>query len=363
MLTNDLSGLGMLTGAASRSITAENPNGAIGGGGRATTGPGASSARELGVGWKVSPCYDMAGGETLRVADIDGPGRITHIWITCDQDWWRRLVLRVWWDEADEPAIEVPLGDFFGQGWSRYSPLVSIPVAVNPNGGLNCFWSMPFGRHARIELQNLSEEGVRVFYQVDYEVGELSQPPAYLHATWRRSRPTEPGGPHEILPKVTGAGHYAGTYLAWSPGADGWWGEGEVKFFLDEDDDYPTICGTGTEDYFGGAWNFDVPGSGYQRFCTPYMGMPEVDTGDGLYRVRPRFGMYRWHVPDPIRFRSGVRATVQALGWDSRGRYLAAQDEIASTALYYLDKPNGLTRVEHEIDDLAVFLGSGVSSR
>ena len=115
-------------------------------------------------------------------------------------------------------------------------------------------------------------------------------------------------------------------------------GEGELKVYLDGDD-YPTICGTGTEDYFGGAWNFDVPGQGYTEYTTPYLGMPQVIRPDGLYQSQQRFGLYRWHVPDPIHFANDLRVEIQALGWQSGGRYLPLHDDIASTALFYLDRP------------------------
>jgi hypothetical protein len=118
--------------------------------------------------------------------------------------------------------------------------------------------------------------------------------------------------------------------------SSGWWGEGEIKFYLDGDEAFPTICGTGTEDYFGGAWNFDVPGQGYTPFSTPFLGLPQVLRPDGLYRSQQRFGMYRWHVMDPVRFESDLRVTIQALGWPSGRRYLPLQDDIASTAFYHL---------------------------
>src|SRR5699024_8851968 len=119
--------------------------------------------------------------------------------------------------------------------------------------------------------------------------------------------------------------------------------EGEIKFYMDEDEPdggFPTIAGTGTEDYFGGAWNFDVPGEGYTAFSTPYLGMPQVIRPDGLYVSQQRFGMYRWHVADPIHFATRLsRVDIQALGWKSAGRYLPLRDDIASVALFYLDRP------------------------
>jgi hypothetical protein len=121
---------------------------------------------------------------------------------------------------------------------------------------------------------------------------------------------------------------------------NGWWGEGEIKFYMDDDQDYPTICGTGTEDYFGGAWNFEHPKGQYGAFSSPYSGLPQVILPDGLYKSQQRFGMYRWHITDPIRFQKRLRVTIQALGWRPNGRYLPLQDDIASTAFWYQSEPH-----------------------
>jgi hypothetical protein len=140
---------------------------------------------------------------------------------------------------------------------------------------------------------------------------------------------------------VNGWGHYVGTYLAWGVHNTGWWGEGEIKFFMDGDTAFPTICGTGTEDYFCGSYNFENPETRqYQVFTTPYTGMPQVLKPDGVYRSQQRFGMYRWHVPDPIRFETDLRVTIQALGWRGDGRYLPLQDDIASVAYWYQAEPH-----------------------
>jgi hypothetical protein len=159
---------------------------------------------------------------------------------------------------------------------------------------------------------------------------------------------------HTLLSGVRGPGHYVGSYLAWGVNSNGWWGEGEIKFYLDGDREHPTICGTGTEDYFGGAWNFDVPGRGYTAYSTPYLGLPQIIRPDGLYRSQQRFGMYRWHLPDPIRFTDELRVTIQALGWRSGGRYLPLCDDIASTAWWYQRDPDGLAGPELTADELEV---------
>ncbi|MBM7789039.1 glycoside hydrolase family 172 protein [Tenggerimyces flavus] len=335
------SGLGdlwRLSSSVTRSISAENPTGEKGKGGAATEGTGAKAARDLGLGWKVSPSIHIESGEVATLADIQGAGGIQHIWLTTHTNNWRKLVLRFYWDGDTSPAVEVPVGDFFGQGWGKFAQLSSLPVAVNPHGGFNCYWPMPFKSGARITLENLSDDQMTVYFQVDYALSEgasSTEDVAYFHAQWRRSNQLQYKDVHTILDGVSGSGHYVGTYLAWGVNSSGWWGEGEIKYFLDGDDEFPTICGTGTEDYFGGAWNFDVPGNGYTEFSTPFLGLHQVLRPDGLYQSQQRFGMYRWHVLDPIRFGSDLKVTIQALGWRNDGRYLPLQDDIASTAFWY----------------------------
>jgi hypothetical protein len=310
----------------------------------------------------VSPSIEIPAGATADLARIAGAGRITHLWMTTAPENWRRLLLRAFWDGAGDPAIETPVGDFFGQGWGRFAQLTSQMVAVNPHGGLNAYWPMPFTGGAHLTLENLADVPVVVYYQVTYELGaEVEEEAARagrLHAQWRRSNPLTAGTTHTILDDVRGRGHYAGTYLAWGVNSRGWWGEGELKFYLDGDaataEPYPTIAGTGTEDYVGGAWNFDVPGQGYTTYSTPYLGLHQVIRPDGLYASQQRFGMYRWHVPDPIRFATDLTVDVQALGWRSGGRYLARHDDIASTAFFYLDAPATNRPPAPTADDLEV---------
>lgn len=331
----DLSNVWRLSGAETRSISAENMTGEKGQGARATEGTGAQASRDLGLGWKVSPSIQLAPGQTATLADVTGSGAIQHIWITTHYKNWRRLLLRTYWDDDARPAVEVPLGDFFCNGWGEFSQVSSLPIAVNPNGGFNSYWEMPFRRRARITLESLSPEDAVVYYQVTYALTDVPDDAAYFHARWRRSNPLPYQEVHPILDGVEGSGQYVGTYLAWGVNNNGWWGEGEIKFYLDGDSEYPTICGTGTEDYFGGAWNFDVPGQGYTAFSTPYLGLNQIIRPDGLYRSQQRFGMYRWHVRDAIRFKENLRVTIQALGWRSGRRYLPLQDDIASTAYWY----------------------------
>jgi hypothetical protein len=332
--------------SVSRSISAENPTGDKGAGARATEGTGASAARELGRGWKVSPSIDLPAGTTATLADIEGSGVIQHLWLTTDPSNLRGLLLRMYWDDLADtaPSVAVPLGDFFCTGWPGSLALIdSRMVVVAPAGGLNCFWPMPFRRRARITLENTLDRGVPVYYQVSYALRALPDHAAHLHAQWRRSNPVGEPAVHTLLTGVSGRGRYVGTYLALEPGHSGWWGEGEFKFYLDGDDEFPTICGTGTEDYFGGAWNFDVPGDGYTAFASNYLGFHQVIRPDGLYRSQTRFGMYRWHVPDPVHFRTGLRATIQDLGWRPDRKYLQRSDDVATLAYWYSDEPGGLS--------------------
>jgi hypothetical protein len=326
----------------SRAITAENPTGARGAGARATEGTGAKAARDLGLGWKVSPSRVIAAGERADLAEIKGAGVIRHLWLTMRPEAWRTLVLRITWeDDEGDPAVALPVGDLFCQGWAEFAPLMSEPIVVAPYGGLNCYFPMPFRRSARLSLENMSAVDQVVYYQVDYSLCEVPPDMGYFHAHWERSNPVAAGQVHTILEGAAGRGSYVGTYMAIGINGPGWWGEGEVKFYLDGEAD-PTICGTGTEDYFGGAWDFDVPGQGYSTYMSNYLGVHQLIKPDGLYRAQTRFGMYRWHLPDPISFETELRVTIQDLGWRSDGRYLARSDDIATVAYWYAEAPTGV---------------------
>jgi hypothetical protein len=332
-----LADLSRLSRARTRSISPENPTGEPGRGGTATEGMGAHAARDLGQGWKISPCVQIGPGETIELATIDGPGAIHSMWFT-GRNLRRNVILRAYWDEQPHPSIECPLTDFFTAGWGPFAQNSSLPVAVNPNNGLNCFWEMPFRKTARLTVENRSAEPAVCFYQVNYSLEEISMDAAYFHAQFRRNNPLPYKDVYAVLDGVRGAGHYVGTYLAVGVTNSGWWGEGEIKFFLDGDAEFPTICGTGTEDYFGGAYDWDVEGQ-YVTYTTPFVGMHQVLRPDGLYRSQMRFGMYRWHIPDPIRFQTDVRVTLQALGWRGDGRYLPLQCDMASVAYWYQSLP------------------------
>lgn len=336
----NLGNLSRLSAARTRSISPENFTGEKGQGGRATEGTGANCARDLGVGWKISPSISIGAGETRTLADIADSGAIQQIWMT-PTGHWRYAILRIYWDDQDQPSVECPVGDFFACGWQRYAQVSSLPVCVNPGSAFNCYWEMPFRRRCRITLTNIANDAMVLYYQINYTLTEVPEDCAYFHAQFRRVNPLPYKRDFTILDNVSGQGQYVGTYMAWGVNSTGWWGEGEIKFFMDGDSEFPTVCGTGTEDYFCGSYNFDVgkENGGYREFTTPYAGLPQVIRPDGLYQSQTRFGLYRWHIMDPIRFSSDLKVTMQALGWRSGGRYLPLQDDIASVAFWYQTLP------------------------
>ncbi len=348
-LDMNLGTLSRLSNARTRSISPENYNGAKGRGGMAD--PKADSgkrnvanawypAKDLGQGWKVNPFIEVKAGETFTIAEIEGPGALQHIWMT-PTGIWRFSILRFYWDDEKEPSIEVPAGDFFAMGWGEYAPVNSLPVTVNPGSAFNCYWKMPFRKKCRITLQNInSRDAMRLYYQIDYTLTEVGEDEAYFHAQFRRTSPTT-NSLYTVLEGVKGKGQYVGTYLAWGVTNGGWWGEGEIKFFMDGDTQFPTINGTGTEDYFCGSYNFENPRTHqYEAFSTAYTGLPQVLRPDGLYRSQQCFGLYRWHIMDPIRFDKDLRVTIQDLGWRFDGRYLAQKSNIASVAYWYQQEPH-----------------------
>jgi len=339
-LDNRLSSLYRLSNARTLSISPENPTGEKGKGGAATEGTGAKAARELGQGWKISPSVDIASGVTYTVAEISGSGAIQHIWMTPTGNW-RFSILRMYWDEEKTPSVEVPLGDFFAMGWGKYARISSLAVCVNPGSAFNSYWPMPFRHKARITLENLDEKAMTLFYQVDYALSPVPADAAYFRAQFRRVNPLPYKQAYTIVEGIKGKGQYVGTYMAWGVHNNGWWGEGEIKFYLDGDREFPTINGTGTEDYFNGSYDFENPERHqYEEFTSPYSGLVQVLKPDGLYQSQQRFGLYRWHIPDPIRFASDLRVTIQALGWRGGGTYLPLTDDISSVAFWYQTEPH-----------------------
>ncbi|PYQ00838.1 MAG: hypothetical protein DMF82_20950 [Acidobacteria bacterium] len=337
----DLSNLYRLSKARTRSISPENFTGEKGKGGMAVEGTGKNAARDLGQKWKVSPSVKIEPRATFTLAQIDGPGAIQHIWMTPTGNW-RFSILRFYWDGETTPSVEVPVGDFFASVPGRYAQISSLPVAVNPGSAFNSYWVMPFRKSARITLENLDESPMTLYYQVTYTLTDVPSDAGYFHAQFRRASPLAYKQDYVILDGVRGQGQYVGTHLLWGVRSNGWWGEGEVKFFMDGDTEFPTIAGTGTEDYFCGSYDFENPlTKQYQEFTTPYSGLPLVTRPDGLYQSQQRFSLYRWHIADPVRFERDLKVTIQALGWRSGGRYLPLQDDIASVAYWYQQEPHG----------------------
>ncbi len=353
-LNTNLSNLYRTSNAKTRSISPENFTGEKGKGGMAKLGEGAASheARELGQGWKVSPYIVIEPGQTYTLAEMEGPGCIQHIWMT-PTGTWRFYIFRIYWDDEKEPSVEVPVGDFFGMGWGEYAHLNSLAMCVNPGRAFNSYWQMPFRKKCKITMENIDVKPTRLYYQIDYALAEVPEDAAYFHAQFRRPRPDRDKEAYTIIDNIKGKGQYVGTYMAWQVNNDGWWGEGEIKFYMDGDKQFPTICGTGTEDYFCGSYNFDVKGQ-YTEFSTPYAGLHQVIRPDGTYKANTRFGLYRWHITDPVRFEKDLKITMQDLGWRSEGRYLRQESDIASVAYWYQTEPHHPFPPLPKKDDLEV---------
>ena len=337
-----------------RSISAENLTGEPGKGGMATEGYTSNAARELGQGWKVAPFLNLPGNKETALAEITGPGMIRHMWmVPLDGQDLRRFILRIYWDGCEKPAVETLLGDFFASPNLEYWQINSLLVCRNPKTGFNCYFEMPFRRSCRVTMENLNQEDKGLAYQIDYELREIPDDSLYFHAQFRRENPLPYKQVFTILDTVKGKGCYLGVAMLWGITNNGWWGEGEIKFFMDGDSAFPTICGTGTEDYFCGSYDFDLGGA-YQDFSSPYTGFYHWKT-DRLYNMCNRFTMYRWHVQDPVYFEKDLRVTIQALGWRSGGRYMPLQSaDISSVAFFYLDSPRADSRPLPDADGLEI---------
>jgi hypothetical protein len=342
-----LGSLPLLSNAVTRSISAENPTGQKGMGAMSSEGTGAYNARDLGVGWKVSPSIFIEPGEEHVLGFIEGSGAIQSMWFggCISRDW----IIRIYWDGLEHPSVECPLTDFFATGWTNnengrhvagpFFQLNSLPVSINPNNSLNCFWEMPFKKSAKITFENIAPARRVVYYQINYTLTEVPDNAAYFHAQFRQAKHLPYKEVFTIADGIKGKGHYVGTALSVGLNSAGnWWGEGEIKFYIDGDEEYPTICGTGTEDYFGGSYDWEVDGE-YVTYTTPFMGMYAVRQPNRLYNIQQRFSMYRWHIMDPIRFDQDLRITLQDLGWRNDGRYLPRRDDFASVAYWYQELP------------------------
>ncbi|MBN2138911.1 MAG: DUF2961 domain-containing protein [Sedimentisphaerales bacterium] len=310
------------TGLVSRSVSFENPTGEPGQGGKASS--------NLGVGRKGSPSRTMKPGDVQQLCDIDGPGTIRHIWVTTPRDPanLRSLILRVWWDGQEHPSIECPIGDFMGIGHGRVMAHQTAVHSVGANAGMNIFLPMPFTRHAKITITNEAEASAKpvpLFYQIDYTIGDKHpKDVGRLHVLFRRENPTTLKQDFELLPKRSSKGRFIGSLIGirnLHPGQ--WWGEGEIKVYMDGDTDLPTICGTGSEDYVGLSW-------GIQQ--TPFL-------FNGCSLDQNNFiTMHRWHLPDPIAWQEECRITIQQIAW--KGGLAETQDDWSAATFWYEPVPS-----------------------
>jgi hypothetical protein len=279
-------------------------------------------------------------GQTLTIADIRGRGRITHMWMTIaaqSPDHLRELVIRMTWDDASRPAVETPIGDFFAQGPMKYVEYHSAPVSVGGQMALNCYWPMPFERHAVITVTNEGPRRVNAFYyNLDYRIDKKrpKEPTRYFHTQWRAYLPA-PVGKDLTVCETKGSGHFVGTVLNVLANSNGWWGEGDDNFYVDGAD-RPVLSGTGSEDYFCGAWDFA------RTFQTPYFGVTFYDNPEkGGERRGIHNTVYRWHIQDPVPFERSLLFTLEhgRAGYDRDRKPLTNSYTILS--LYYLDHPQG----------------------
>jgi hypothetical protein len=338
---NSLGSLPLLGGARTRSVSPENPTGEKGKGGMAVPNPQdpdlpfSAASVDLGRGWKVRPFIKPKAGETVTIMDVKGPGVIQHMWMASEPDWrgnGRATILRFYWDDETTPSIEVPLSDFHAVGHEIFAPVNSAAIVVNAKSALNCYWPMPFAKRARITLTNDRDKDMSLFtYQITYAETEVPKNAGYFHAQWRRTTTTRQNPQHTIVDGIKGAGRYAGTFLSYTQLGDNWWGEGEMKFFMDGDTEFPTICGTGTEDYFGASYGFP------ENYSTPYLGNTLKHAGKN---GPPKWSLYRWHILDPIEFQKDLKVTLQTLGWWPTRRYQPLADDIASVAYWYQKEPH-----------------------
>ena len=284
----------------SRAITFENTSGARGAGGRARGGR------------KGAAFQTIAPGERVPLADIDGPGTVRHIWMTfppARPHVMRALTLDVYYDGLEQPSISVPCVDFFGVAHGRPVAFDSALMSVHEGRGFNSYIPMPFRKRMLMVLTNHSDRALPLFYQVDYTLGPLDEDAGYLHASFRRENPTVMQRDFIIAEGLRGPGRFLGCNVGVRVLDEGtWYGEGEVKVYRDGDDQYPTICGTGLEDYVGSAW-------GMGGHTALFAGVPLVVQESDAQRQPDFVSFYRWHVPDPIIFEREMRVTLQQIGY------------------------------------------------
>ncbi len=307
------------TGLVSRSICFENPTGAPGQGGKA--------ASKLGVGRKGAPSISLKAGQEVQLCDIEGPGTIRHIWMTTRRDALnlRSLVIRAWWDGQEHPSIECPISDFMGFAHGKVMPYYSAVHSLGKNAGMNIWLPMPFAKRAKITLTNEGEKNVPLYYQIDYTIADKHPDDVgRLHVLFRRENPTTMKKDFVMLPQRKNKGRFMGAIIGvrnLTPGQ--WWGEGEIKIYMDGDTDFPTICGTGSEDYVCLSY-------GMQQ--TPYL-------YNGCSLNENNFvSMYRWHLPDPISWRKECRITIQQIAW--KKGLAETQDDWSCATFWYEPVPS-----------------------
>lgn len=282
----------------------------------------------------------VAPGETLALLDEAGPGEITHIWVTIasrERYHLKKIVLRMYWDGEASPSVEAPIGDFFGLGLGQSFLYESIPLSVGGDRALNCFLPMPFQKHARITVTNEGQERVNSFYwNIDMKAYRTALPNEtfYFHAQYHQATPNKAlpnnklnldGKDNYVWMEATGRGHFVGVTMSVLQNADGWWGEGDDMFFIDGEK-LPSINGTGSEDYFLGAWDFGGKQFSYGLYGAPVVG-PELEGA--------RWSVYRFHLDAPIPFSSSIRATIEHGHANDRG------DNFYSVAYWYQAEPHG----------------------
>jgi hypothetical protein len=298
------------TSLDSRAVTFENVTGERGAGGQAHGGR------------KGAPSRSVGAGETVELCDLAGPGTVRHIWCTVPPaapDVMRALALEVFYDGAPEPSVSVPLLDFFGLPLGRPVAYASALTSAHEGRGFNAYFPMPFRERMRATFTNSSPRPVMLYYQVDYTLGPVASDAGMLHVAFRRENPTTMRRDFAIVDELRGPGRFLGCAIGVRPiDAGSWYGEGEVKVYRDGDDEYPTICGTGLEDYVGSAWGMDA-------HHAPFAGAPlDVRPPGASFFSIPHFvAFYRWHVPDPIVFTSTLRVTIQQIGMQV---FLTGQD-------------------------------------
>jgi hypothetical protein len=297
---------------------------------------------------KLRPCIQIAPGETVTLCDTDGPGMITHIWFTGYVG--HSFVMRIYWENEEFPSVEAPISAFFGCAYDEnfkdrdgnYIVLNSAKILTAPGRGFNSYWEMPFAKHCRITMENRSKKEETLFYMISGWYGEIPQDAGYFHAAYRQEHPVTKGRAYTIIDGIEGRGCFAGVTLATGMnGNNTCWVEGEAKMYID-DDQYPSMNYTGTEDYFCGSYGFgnDIILNRYQTFSGMYTGLFAI-MGDNreFYNGQQRFLLYRFHEKDPVYFSKNFKMTIDNLGWTGP-RY----DDYTSVAYWYLEKPSKLAK-------------------